>query len=182
MKMKSWPYIRQFYQSFIWLECILMVFLEKREIACLPLLWFHWYLMSTNFSGFWCRVDPQNWSINVVLIESLATNLRILESKIFTKPTKIDVHKCSWNLILISQRSPAGTLQNELMVILNFVLNWTKASSGKRNILWFLTLIVSTWLIWYIAISDLPQSYSLIITTCIWNFFTTLHVHVFRTK
>lgn len=63
MKMKSWPYIRQFYQSFIWLECILMVFLEKREISCLPLLWFHWYLMSTNFSGFWCRVDPQNWSM-----------------------------------------------------------------------------------------------------------------------
>lgn len=153
MKIKSWLYIRQFYRSFIWLECIEIVFLGKREIACLPLLWFHLYLMGTNFSGFWCRVDPQN---DMVLIESLATNIRILESKIFTKPTKIDVHKCSWNQILISQRSPAGTLQNELIMILNFVLNWTKASSWKRNILWFLTVIVSTWLIWYIVIMIYP--------------------------
>lgn len=107
--------------------------------------------------------------INAVLIESLATNIRILESKIFTKPTKIDVHKCSWNLILISQRSPAGILQNELIMILNFVLNWTKASSGKKNILWYITVIVSTWLIWQIVSSDLPNPYS---TTCIYMYCT----------
>lgn len=83
------------------------VFIWKRDnVVCLQLmvdhkiLWFYQYWLNTTFSGILLlslsmklNGNQSAVSNNITLIESLATNLRLLETVIFTLSSKIDASK-----------------------------------------------------------------------------------------
>lgn len=64
------------------------------------ILWFYQYWLNTTFSGILLlslsmklNGNQSAVSNNITLIESLATNLRLLETVIFTLSSKIDASK-----------------------------------------------------------------------------------------